>query len=491
MTDKKNDKLGPMYHENHALKSRRDFLAQGFLGMSVYTLAPTLMGVLSSNAAHALDCSAPAVARMTPVIIIDLSGGGNIPGSNVMVGGAGGQSDFLPDYQSLGLPPDFHPKNAGMTNNEMGLVFHGDSGILRGINSVSSPATRANVEGAIICHASDDDTSNNQTNPIYWLHKAGASGDLAALAGSGRSSSGGKTKAPMESLNPLVAPVKIDNPQDVLNLVSLGAMDRFYASEGKEKIQKILGSIAKLSEKKIANVNRRDLPSEIKEIIQCGIEGTNAQVKKFTPDVLDPRLDPLVAEVFPNIAGDGDQRKTASIAKLVLDGYVGAATIELGGYDYHGGMRARGELKDVDAGEVIGRIFELAAKKQKDIVVMVLTDGGVAANRTVDNSADGRGKFAWSGDSGQRSSSIMMVYSHKGRPGLRQANHRQIGHFKAKGASVETSALLTSNSVVNTAKAMVANYLALHGKEGNLASVVGEDPFNTRLDKYLVFKKTA
>jgi len=36
---------------------------------------------------------------------------------------------------------------------------------------------------------------------------------------------------------------------------------------------------------------------------------------------------------------------------------------------------------------------------------------------------------------------------------------------------------------------MVANYLALHGKEGMLESVVGEDPFRNNLDKYLVFNK--
>ena len=83
----------------------------------------------------------------------------------------------------------------------------------------------------------------------------------------------------------------------------------------------------------------------------------------------------------------------------------------------------------------------------------------------------------------------MMVYKKDGKPQIRNTNARQIGHFKASSASVENSALLTSNSVVNLSKAMVANYLALHGKEGMLESVVGDDPFRNNLDKYLVFNK--
>ena len=174
---------------------------------------------------------------------------------------------------------------------------------------------------------------------------------------------------------------------------------------------------------------------------------------------------------------------------MVIDGFVGAATIELGGYDYHTGNRQDGEQRDLEAGQVIGRIIELAARKQKDVVIIVLTDGGVAANEVVDNSVGGRGKYSWSGDSGQRSSSFMMIYKKDGKPQLRIAGQRQIGYYRKSTASVENTALLTSNSVVNLSKAMVANYLALHDKEGMLESVVGEDPFRNNLDKYLVFNK--
>jgi hypothetical protein len=490
MTDKKNDeKQKPMLHEGHNPKTRRDFLAQGFLGMSAFAMAPSILSVLSNSAYGAVNCPVSVGSGMAPVIIIDLVGGGNIAGSNVMVGGMGGQLDFLPNYQTLGLPPSFHPSMAGMTNNELGLVFHGDSGMLRGIQSVTQATTRANCDGMIFCTSTDDDTGNNQTNPLYWLNKAGAKGNLNQLAGTRQTESGGNTSSPAESVNPSIQPVKIDSPQDAINLVSIGSLGTFYANNSSSKVEKLLNTVSRISEKKIANLSRRSLPDQIKTLVQCGFQQTSDQVKNYVPDLLDPTKDAMVTAVFPNIANDGNQRKTATIAKMVLDGFVGAATIELGGYDYHSGNRQDGEQRDLEAGQVIGRIIELAARKQKDVVIIVLTDGGVAADTNVDNTVGGRGKYAWAGDSGQRSSALMMIYKKDGKPQLRTAGQRQIGYYRPSTASVENTALLTSNSVVNLSKAMVANYLALHGKEGMLESVVGEDPFRNNLDKYLVFNK--
>ena len=498
MNDKKDDKkddqkddqvLKPMYHEGHNPKSRRDFLAQGFLGLSTYTLAPSVLSVLSSPAHAAEECVAPALTGMTPVIIVDLSGGGNIAGSNVMVGGKGGQLDFLPNYQSLGLPPNFHPSMAGQINSEMGLVFHSDSGMLRGIQAVTQASTRANIEGMVFCTSTDDDTGNNETNPIYWMNKAGARGALNQLAGTAQTKSGGKTSSPRESIDPSLLPMRVASPQDATNLASVGGLSTLFASGSPGKVEKILDSISRISDKKISAMSRRSLPDQIKNIVSCGFSQTSNLLRTYTPALLDPTLDANVVAVFPNIANNGNQRKTASIAKLVLDGFVGVGTIEMGGFDYHTGDRSTGEARDLEVGDVVGRLMELAARKQKDLVVIVLTDGGVAANSTVDNSVAGRGKFAWSGDSGQRGATFMMVYKKDGKPQIRNADQRQVGYFRPSSASVENTALLTSNSVVNLSKALVANYLALHGKEGNLAQVVGTDPFASNLDKYLVFNK--
>lgn len=475
--------IRPMYHNGHQLKSRRDFLAQGFLGMTAFALAPTALSLLSNAAyAQATGCVAPARSGMTPVIIIDLAGGGNIAGSNVMVGGAGGQMDFLSGYQSLGLPPDFHPSlRAPVT--EMGLAFHPDSGMLRGIQSVAATTTRSNVEGAIFCSTSDDDTGNNQSNPLYWLAKAGAVGELRPLAGTNQTDSGGNSQSPVESLNPAIAPVKISTNQDAVNLVSLG--NRFNEFVGNAGSAGIIDTAARISNKKLSMISTRSLPDKIKALIGCSFNQTNEQISKFTGQAVssDQAADPAIFNTFARITNQGIRDRSRPIVKLVLDGYIGAGTIVLGGYDYHDSTRTSGDARDFELGQLIGAIMETAALKQRDVVVYVLTDGGVAAATTTDST----GKFIWTGDSGQRSSTFMMVYKKDGRPLIRGTN-RQIGYFKANG-SVEGAALLTSNSVVLTSKAMVANYLALHGKEGNLANVVGDNPFSTTLDKYLVFDK--
>jgi hypothetical protein len=483
--------LKPMHHEGHNPKTRRDFMAQGFLGLTAFALAPSALSLLSKSAyGQTVGCVVPEKGFLTPVIIIDLAGGGNIAGSNVMVGGAGGQMDFLPttSYNSLGLPPAFHPSLAGKTNNEMGLVFHSDSGMLKGIQSVALPATRAKVEGAVFCTTSDDDTGNNQSNPMYWLGKAGATGELRPLAGTSQSDSGGNSMAPAESINPSIAPVRIASDNDATNLVSLG--NRFTEFATNAKSSGIIDTATRLSNKKLEMIDRRSLPDKIKELIGCSFAQTNEQLAKLTPDKVSASLanDPDTFNTFQKITNTGVRDRSRAIVKLVLDGYIGAGTIVLGGYDYHDGTRANGDARDFELGQLIGAIMETAALKQKDVVVYVLTDGGVAAGETTDDSVGGGGKFIWAGDSGQRSATFMMVYKKDGRPFLRTANKRQIGYYKTNGA-VEGAAGLTSNSVVNTSKAMVANYLALHGQEGKLEEIIGDNPFSSSLDRYLVFDK--
>ncbi|HXH75006.1 MAG TPA: hypothetical protein VNJ08_08575 [Bacteriovoracaceae bacterium] len=484
--------LTPMYHEGHTLKTRRDFLSQGFLGLSAFTLAPTALSMLTSGKAYGAECAIQAsVSGMIPVIILDLSGGGNIPGSNVMVGGAGGQLDFLADYSTLGLPPEMHPSRPGMLDTELGLVFHSDSGMLRGIKSVTNASTRSNVDGLVWNTVSSDDTNNNEINPAYWIHKAGIRGRLNQIVGSEGSDSGGNSRAPSVSVNPSIAPVRISGPQDAVNLVSLERLGTFFAQNKSSKVERILRSIAGLSQSKLESISRRSLPEEIKELVKCGFQQAPDQIRAFSPAALDPRLDPLVTPIFADMANNSDQRRVASIAKLVLDRYSAVGVIEKGGFDYHTGNRSEGERRDFEAGQVIGRIMQLAAAKQTDVMIYVFTDGGVAATKTLDNTVEGRGKYIWTGDSGQRSSSFMLVYKASGKPALVNAN-RQIGYFKANG-SVETSALITSNSVVNLAKSVTSNYMALHGLDEKVSDVIGEVPFGTpdtvEWKKYVRFTK--
>lgn len=489
MNDENNKKNldAPLKHDNHNLKSRRDFLSQGFLTGLSFTVLPSLISILHSNAAQAVECGLGQQTATTriPIMIFDLSGGANLIGSNVMVGKAGGQQDYLANYDTLGLPMDMHPKNAGQTNNELGLIFHNDSAILRGIKASTSVTTRANVEGGVFCSASNDDTENNPHNPMYWLAKAGVTGELAPIAGTENSPSGGNSIAPQSSLISTLKPVVLNSPQDALGLVNIGRLGTLY---GSEKAQKVMKTIENLSAQKMKQLTAKSLPDQIKDLVSCGYIQSQDLLNRFSTTAVDPNQDPLVKQVFPNLANNSDQRKTATMAKLILDGFIGVGTVEKGGFDYHDDTRSSGEMRDSEAGDLIGKVMELAALKKKDILIYVYTDGGISAGGKIDSSTAGRGKLVWSGDSSQRSSSFMLLYRNAGKATLRTANKRQIGSFKDNGA-VDTTATLISNSVTNLSKALVANYLSLNGKESTLADVVGDNPFGSNLNNYLFFNK--
>ncbi|MEJ2754677.1 MAG: general secretion pathway protein GspF, partial [Gammaproteobacteria bacterium] len=114
----------PIFHQDHARpRSRRDFIAQGLragtgiaMGFSAFSLFSTpraVQAALSSDLeALKSECGlAVQGAGKIPFICFDLAGGANIAGSNVLVGGAGGQLDFLSTagYSKLGLPGDMIP----------------------------------------------------------------------------------------------------------------------------------------------------------------------------------------------------------------------------------------------------------------------------------------------------------------------------------------------------------------------------------------------
>ena len=48
--------------------------------------------------------------------------------------------------------------------------------------------------------------------------------------------------------------------------------------------------------------------------------------------------------------------------KLVIEGYAGAGTVEMGGFDYHNKSRSDTDNKDRAAGQAVGAVLEYAKK---------------------------------------------------------------------------------------------------------------------------------
>src|SRR5215470_1323616 len=229
----------PMLHDNHPLPvTRRDFVAAGFLSGPAVVMAPAWLGALlksqRANAALSPDmqallastqCNVPTAASGLPFICFDLAGGANLVGSEVIVGTQGGQSNFLSTagYGKLGVPGNMVPSSSANVDASLGLLFHGDAAIKRGILSkATTPTTAARTNGAVFCAMSQNDTQNNPHNPMYGIAMAGAQGSLLTLIGTESSVSGGNSQAPMALINPALQPTTISQPADAVALVNTG-----------------------------------------------------------------------------------------------------------------------------------------------------------------------------------------------------------------------------------------------------------------------------
>ena len=476
----------PLLHSDHARpKTRREFIAQGFMTGAATVCGASIFSLFANprQAAAALSpdletlkqsCGiASAGAGKIPFICFDLAGGANIAGSNVLMGKSGGQFDFLTTagYNRLGLPGTMLPNDPMFVNQEFGLAFHSDSAFLRGMQSTTSIAARAFIDGAIIAARSENDTGNNPHNPMYGIARAGSDGELLTLVGSQSSDSGGNSMAPSNLINPQLRPTKINQPSDVTGLVDVGDLTAILSQEDAVAVME---SIQRISRQKLDNmdpalVTRNDV---VKDLVECGYVKSADLTDRFAnPADIDPASDPLIAgnagifttaEFNANSRTGRETRKTAAVMKLVQGGLAGAGTITMGGYDYHTGERGTGESRDYLAGRSMGACLEYAHRTKTPLMLYVFSDGSVSSNGRLDETEEGRGKGEWTGDNQQTAASFFLVYNPNGRP---VADRHQIGFMRSNG-SVETASSPAANNVNQLVQTVVLNYMALHGEQG-------------------------
>jgi hypothetical protein len=501
MTNRKGTEAGPpFFHANHRRPvSRREFLGQGFLTGAAYVTAPSILSMLGAKVANAqASCALTgAGAGKVPFIGIDLAGGASLAGSNVMVGGAGGQDDLLIEegYERLGLPLDMTPLNSQIVavDRTMNLAMHFDSALMRGILDKAAPATLAKVEGVVVPSRSSNDTANNPLNPIYGIYRAGSDGGLLSLIGTRASDSGGRSMAPATMIVPEARPTKIDRPSDVTGLVDTGKLTDLLGGTGAGNVAAAIQDISQLK------VDQIQEDAAVKDIVSCAYQQSTDLITLFgDPDAIDPLRDPIITSTDPLdnpifTAAELDEsefRKTASVMKLVLEGHAGAGTIEFGGYDYHGDTRSRGELKDFTAGQAIGAILEYAERNPLvgELMLFIFSDGSLSADGQVDNSNDGRGKFVWRSDNSSTACGVLLVYRKSGKPDLvpAYAASRQVGYFRSTG-TVETAANSVANNPEALAQMAVLNYMALHGEEGNFNALFPGNALVSDMNSLIAF----
>ncbi|KAA1192391.1 general secretion pathway protein GspF [Pseudohalioglobus sediminis] len=484
--------------DHHRPISRRELLAQGFRAGGATLLGTSLYGLLGQRAQaispDLLDpartpftsCDLGAVSgRKIPFICFDLAGGANIAGSNVIVGGPGGQRDALSTagYGRLGLPPDILPfgnnpnaVSGEFTDDTLGLLFHSESAMLRGIVDKAT-GMRGFVNGAVIPGRSENDTGNNPHNPMYGIYRAGLRGQILQLIGSENSESGGNSMAPAMLIDPEVRPTKVDRPSDASGLVDVGDLNLLL--DNPEDIVAVMESMKRITDYKLQLVNTglrspTDEDKRLKDRLSCEYLRSADTLEKFSsPDALDPRIDANIvgqAGIFSSAEFEADRefQKAASVMKLVIDGIAGAGTIEMGGYDYHTGDRRTGEARDFRAGQCIGACLDYARRTATPLMIYVFSDGSVSSDGTIEL-VNGVEKGVWSGDNSSTAASFFLVYDPAGAPQLLDSAgdpmlHQQLGWMRAD-ASVETTSTPAANNVNLNVETIILNYMALHGEQ--------------------------
>jgi hypothetical protein len=531
----------PQRHDNHRRPmTRRELIGQGFLSGGAAVLSTGLFSLFANPRvaladlasdlqvdAAALGCGIDRSGTKIPFICFDLAGGANLAGSNVLVGRGGilGQLDTLSTagYSKLGLPGDQVPgvaeatasatgtSNGDHTDTSLGLAFHSDSAFLRGMYAsfrTDAAAIAANTNGAVIPARSENDTSNNPHNPLYGLQRAGAEGSILTLIGSQNSDSGGNSMAPAMMINPEFRPTKVDRPSDVTGLIGTSERPRRLAHQDEVAVTE---AIYRISKQRMDNNVSTGLPitrdDVVEDLVKCGYLDAAYTKEAFGNVVLNPAADTDIVSdtggIFTtaefNAAGtDGNEfRKTASVMKMVIDGYAGAGCITMGGYDYHGGQRQEGETKDFRAGRCMGAVLAYAMRRQKPVMLYVYSDGALSSNGVIDNSVAGRGKGEWVSDNQDTAAPFFLVYNPPtlgGRAqllttqGLTAAQHQQLGAFSADG-NVVRSGTPGANNVNLLVHMILLNYMALNGDQGQFATLFPNHGLgdNTLLDRFIAF----
>ncbi len=502
---KKSKALGlhePLRHQDHPRpRTRREFLAQSFITGSATVIGPSLLGLLAdpriARAALASDispllgpCGINLGAGKIPFICFDLAGGGNIAGSNVLVGGPNGQLDFLSvaGYSKLGLPGTMVPNPSAAGNfidSSFGLRFHSDSAHLRGMKLRASAKAMAGTNGTVIPALSQNDTNTNPHNPMYAIYQYGARGGLLNLIGSESSMSGGSSMSPPTMVIAAAQPTKVSSPADTQGLVSTGQLSTLLPNSS--DVTNVLESMKRISDAKYGRVKAYPVPAtpvagvNYAQLDAAALGPNGIQACSFTkaaytvdtyssPSAVDASQDPNV--VGPNgifsaaeFQSNSDYQKTAAVMKLVIDGNAAAGTIAMDGFDYHTGDRSTGEARDLNLGNCIGACLEYAARVGKPVMIYVFSDGSLASNGMIDSSVGGRGKGVWTADNQSVAATYFLVYSPKGKPVPAQSNPElslQIGSFNSDG-SIDTTSSPAGNNVPNLVQMVVLNYMALHG----------------------------
>lgn len=445
---------------NKAPVTRRDFLGAGLISFGTYFTRASLSSLFLPIIAAADEC--PTVENSGPALsaFVTLS----------LAGGWGGASNFLPMNSGGGMLSDYRKLGLGRTppvEREFGnvpFVGNGISGFLEGIRETAGAGTIGRTAFVAIPNQSQNDSNENQLDSSGMVAKAGLLGENLPNLGTIGSPTG--TKHVFALVKP-PNPLRVSSYNSIAN--ALGAGQGALASMSKKQQIDLFNAVKKLSDRQVASLSGDSGGKMLAHLVKCATGHNLTAAQNATPS-LDVRQHPTHSGVWGVTAGTGANNMNVRFGSMVvaaLTGAAGTVGLEMGGYDYHDSTRTTGDRKDKEAGQVIGRILESAARENKKVFINIISDGGV--NSPVSNSTSA--PWVSEGESGIL---MFLAYDPAGRP---ETSKFQIGHFT--NAQAADTSFITGENESLAAAAVFANYLKFNGRMDLLEQVI-PGTFNTQ-----------
>ncbi len=449
--------------------TRRDFLSRGTLAFSATLFAPTLIGqILKANVKEPLKCSAAVGSNFIPMLVFDCAGGAALPG-NFLVGGSGGPQDLLKSYDTLG----WNPRDAGAVDTRFGLPMASKvSKILSGMLASMSTEAQANFRMGSFLHASQDDSQINLTSALILALEQGVNGSIIQRGlGTGTNFSGGNTGGADQSAS--MQPIVVSSVQDVIGAVSMGpVLDLLSVQERRNLLQ----AAQSMSQNQLSALAGGDIGA-FGDQMSCAYQ--NAASYADVGASLDPRNDKDISKIYQltsSTAVDSSDLISATIVMNVLKKQSGPGVITIAGCDYHDGSQTTGDQIDLTIGTQIGRAIESARLLGQPLFIQIITDGGLFAETGTRN---------WSGDSGDKSMTVIGYYNPKAAPKLMKPLSPQVGAYN-QGQAADQSSLIGADTA-KVAYATLANYMQINGTLSQNADVFSGQ-LGQNLDQVLLFE---
>lgn len=470
---KKNEQNQPLWAKTGHGKpmSRREMLAAGMIPFAAQLIMPQWLSLMMGSKAHAAgEACAPADASWIPFITLNLSGGAALM-ANFVPHDAAGQP--LPSYSLMGMG------TSPTLTYEFGRTpwaGNGVSKVLTGIRAEAANGTIDRTAFAAVCVALKDDSGDNKLGVEGMITRAGRMGLTFPNLGTAASATG-MNHQPALIVPP--APLRVNGYRSIGNSLGYAADLGSVLNVGQQR--SLASLVQKLSGEQVQRLGQSTRAQDIQKVVDCAGIGNVSNLSRPPGAGVDPRLDAQVSAVWDITAGtaDGDRNLTfAAMVYNVLNGNAGAATLELGGYDYHDNSRTTGDRKDQEAGVLIGRILETAARMNRPVFLYVTSDGSVSSPDSASATAP------WSSDRGSAGVSYMFFYDPAGRRALVNDSF-QVGQFTRGQAADER--FITGGSAEMSAVAVFANYLAVNRKLGMFGSVTKDKLSRTDLERVVKF----